>query len=384
MPRLPWAAAKSGLIRLEPNNANPRNSLGIALRRQGKFSEAIAEYRAAIQLKPEDAEGHCNLGALLCDHVRDYPAAEGEFRTAIRLNPDLAVAHENLGNALSGQGKHDEAIVEYRTAIRLKPDEANPHYGLGNVLLGEGKLNDAGAAYREAIRLNPDHAEAHCNLGIILQRQGDYAGAMEMFRKGHQLGSRRPDWRYPSAQWVAQAERELALANLSKRFPAMLRGADRPQDNAERLAFAQIAYDRKKFAVATRLWAEALASDPKLGNNPQTQPRYNAACAAALAAAGQGKDEPPLDDAARAKLRRQALDWLKAERTLWSKLLESGPPQARPFIAQTLRHWKEDSDLSGIRDKAALAKLPADESAAFTQLWADVAALLKKAELKPK
>jgi len=38
----------------------------------------------------------------------------------------------------------------------------------------------------------------------------------------------------------------------------------------------------------------------------------------------------------------------------------------------------------GIRDESALAKLPADERAAFTQLWADVAALLKKAEVKPK
>ena len=37
-----------------------------------------------------------------------------------------------------------------------------------------------------------------------------------------------------------------------------------------------------------------------------------------------------------------------------------------------------------VRTKAALAKLPADESAAFTQLWADVAALLKKAQAKPK
>jgi tetratricopeptide (TPR) repeat protein len=294
------------------------------------------------------------------------------------------VAHENLGNALSGQGKRDEASVAYREAIRLKPDEAGPHYGLGNVRLGQGKLDDALTAYREAIRLKPDHAEAHCNLAMILQRQGDYARALEMYRKGHELGSRRPDWRYPSAQWVAQAERLLAMANLSKRFPAILRGEDKPANNAERLAFAQLAYDGKKFAVATRLWALALASDPKLGDDRQAGHRYNAACAAALAAAGQGKDESPLDDAAKAKLRRQALDWLKAERTVWGKLLESGPPEARPLIVKTLSHWKQDSELAGIRDQEALAKLPADERAAFARLWADVAALLKKAEAKPK
>jgi len=39
---------------------------------------------------------------------------------------------------------------------------------------------------------------------------------------------------------------------------------------------------------------------------------------------------------------------------------------------------------SVVRTKAALTKLPADERAAFTQLWADVAALLKKAHKVPK
>jgi hypothetical protein len=41
--------------------------------------------------------------------------------------------------------------------------------------------------------------------------------------------------------------------------------------------------------------------------------------------------------------------------------------------------WQKVTDLAGIRDAAALANLPADEQKAFTQLWADVAALLKKA-----
>ena len=44
-----------------------------------------------------------------------------------------------------------------------------------------------------------------------------------------------------------------------------------------------------------------------------------------------------------------------------------------------MRHWQKDTDLAGIRDAAALAKLPAEEQKACTQLWADVAALLKKA-----
>ena len=62
-----------------------------------------------------------------------------------------------------------------------------------------------------------------------------------------------------------------------------------------------------------------------------------------------------------------------------AKQLASGRKEDRAAVQQKLRHWQKDTDLAGIRDAAALAKLPADERAAFTQLWADVAALLKKA-----
>jgi WD40 repeat protein/serine/threonine protein kinase len=149
-------------------------------------------------------------------------------------------------------------------------------------------------------------------------------------------------------------------------------------NNAERLQFAQLAYDHRLFGVAARLWAEALSSDPKLGDDRQSQHRFKAARAACMAVSGAG-DEPALDDAAKAKLRTQALDWLKAELNAWGQLLESGPVQDREVVLLQLNGWKHDSELAGIRDTAALAKLPADEQKTFTTFWADAAALLKTA-----
>lgn len=79
----------------------------------------------------------------------------------------------------------------------------------------------------------------------------------------------------------------------------------------------------------------------------------------------------------KAKLRHQALEWLRAELTAWTKLIESGPPQARTAFVRTLGHWKQDPDLMGIRDAEALAKLSADEQKSWRTLWADVESLLK-------
>jgi hypothetical protein len=164
-----------------------------------------------------------------------------------------------------------------------------------------------------------------------------------------------------------------------KRFLTLLRGEDEPADNAERLSFAQTAYDQRKFAFATRLFAEALESDPKLGDDRHARRRYIAARAAALAAAGQSEDGPPRDTAARAKLRHQALDWLKAELLAWTKLLKSGPPELRPFIEKTLRYWQQDGAFTGMRDVAALARLPAGEQREWHALWADFADLMADA-----
>jgi tetratricopeptide (TPR) repeat protein len=74
-----------------------------------------------------------------------------------------------------------------------------------------------------------------------------------------------------------------------------------------------------------------------------------------------------------------ARDWLRADLAVRTKQLETGEPADQSAAQQMLRYWQQDSDLAGVRDEAALAKLPGEEQKACTQLWADVAALLKKA-----
>jgi peptidoglycan/LPS O-acetylase OafA/YrhL len=104
-----------------------------------------------------------------------------------------------------------------------------------------------------------------------------------------------------------------------------------------------------------------------------------AACSAALAASGAAKDDPSPDEAGRAKFREQALGWLRAHLSAREKALDGRDAKARQAIVKNLDHWKEDTDLAGIRDEAALAKLPEGEREAFRSLWADVEALRVKA-----
>jgi tetratricopeptide (TPR) repeat protein len=399
-------------IRLKKDDAEPHYNLGIALAAKGDVDEAIAAFRAAIRLKKDFAWFHINLGdALLKKH--DVKGAIAAYREAIRLKKDFALAHYNLGIALRDKGDVDGAIAEYREAIRLKKGDAEPHfnlgialadqkdldgaiaeyreairlkkdnaeahYNLGIALIGKGRLEEAIAEYKEAIRLKKDCAEAHCNLGHALLGKGQFAEALACLRRGHELGSKNPRWPYPSAQWVKQCERLVALEG---KLPAILSGKEEPASAAESLEYAQVCQLKRLHAATARLYREAVAAQPGLVASPANGLRYNAACAAALAGCGSGEDAAQLTDAERAGLRQQALDWLRADLAAWRGLLVKEPDKSRPAVAQKMQHWLRDPDFNGVRGSAALSKLPAAERKSWRALWSNVAATLARAQPK--
>jgi tetratricopeptide (TPR) repeat protein len=306
--------------------------------------------------------------------------AEAAFREAIRLKADYHEGHYDLGNALVGQHRLKEAEKAFREAIRIKPDFPAGHLNLGTVLYAQGRFKESEAAYREAVRLKPNDPLPHCNVGLALQKQGRFADALEALRRGHALGTRTPGWRYPSADWARRCERHLTL---DRDLSAFLRGEKVPASAAERLEVAELCrqYKRLHFAAA-HLAAAAFTADPKLAADLRPQHRYNAACSAALAAAGNAEDARGLAVEEWAWLQQRAHDWLRADLTAYTQFVEKGDPATRSVIQKRLAHWQSDADLLAVRDPAWLAAMPAPDRVQWQQLWADVAALQKKAAAK--
>jgi tetratricopeptide (TPR) repeat protein len=366
-------------IAADPKHANAHNNLGVALAGQKDVEGAIASYRKAIAADPKHANAYNNLGAILCDVKRDYGGAIACFQNAIAADPKCALAHNNLGLALYGKKDVEGAIASYRKAIAIDPMFARAHHNLGYALKAKGDLDGAIACFRKAIALQPKFAEAHCNLGHALREQGSFPEALRYLEAGHQLGSRRTGWRYPSAAWVQRARR---LVELDGKLLRVLSGKAKPRDAAERLALADLAQKpyKREYAFAARLYAEAFAAKGATADL-LAQHRYNAACASALAAAGIGEGAAKLQDKERSRLRQQALDWLKADLVAWTKVAE-GLAKRRPQVRQQLTYWRAAPNLAAVRDKAALDKLPEAERASWRKLWADVDALLKRVPVR--
>jgi Tfp pilus assembly protein PilF len=239
-------------------------------------------------------------------------AKEAEYREALRLRPDSPEALVNIGNILLGRGQYVEAEAQCRQALRLHPDFPEAYVAriiLGRILQRMGRLAEAEAECREALRLRPDFPDAHGTMGTILTEEKKPAEAEAEYRDALRL---RPDY--------SEAHVNLGI---------LLAG-------------------QGKHAEAARHIAEAFAANPKLANNLGNPIRCGAARYAALAGCGQG-DGAKLADAERARLRRQALDWLRADLSAWDEFLVRQPEQARARAQQTLRHWQQDADFAGLR-----------------------------------
>jgi tetratricopeptide (TPR) repeat protein len=363
-------------IALDPKDARPRNNLGNALRDKKELDEAIKEYRAAIALDPKDAMPHNNLGIALSKN-KELDEAIKEYRAAIALDANFAAPHSSLGDALYDKKELDEAMKEYRAAIALDPKFAAPHNGLGNALYDKKELDEAIEEYQNAINIDGTYGPAHGALGRALLNKGRFAQAGEATRRCLKLLPEGDPNRNLGTQQLRQCEQ---LLDLDKRLPAILEGKEKPAD-AERVKLALLCVQpyKRLYAAAARFYAEALDAEPELSKDPANGVRYNAACAAALAAAGKGNDANKLEEKERARLRQQAREWLTDDLALWSKQADNQNPKAREAVHQQMKHWQTDDDLAGVRDRDALDKLPEAERDAWRKLWDDVAAVLAKA-----
>jgi tetratricopeptide (TPR) repeat protein len=368
-------AAYRKAIAVNPKFAAAYHMLGYTLATKNQLDDAIAEYNKAIAIEPKNAGYHYHLGQALQAQNR-LDDAVAEYKKAIEIDPRNVGIRRSLGSALRAENRLDDAIAEYKKIIEIDPKNALTYDDLGGALAANNQLDDAVAAYKKAIDIQPKNSGFHQSLVPVLLRAGLFAEATVYSERLLKLLPEDAPFR---RFYVLQRERCDRLLVMSPRLADLIAGKVAPADNRERLDLAYVCYYQKRYVAATRLFGEAFAADVKLTDDFTAWYHDSAACCAALAAAGQGLDGDKLDDNERTRLRQKALGWLRADLDLYRKQLETGKAQDRTLVQEALREWQKDSDLASIRDKDAVAKLPAGEKEAWEKLWAEVAELLQKA-----
>ena len=173
-------------VALNSDNSRAWRGLGVSLEKLGLYESAIASYHQAINLDPQDAYLHNDLGRIYGDQGK-YELAITSHQQAIELDPQDAIPHNGLGNVYKAQGQYELAIASYQQAINLDPKEAGYHFNLGNVYLAQGKYELAITSYQQAINLDPKYASSYNSLGMVYKAQGKYEFAIASYQQASDL-----------------------------------------------------------------------------------------------------------------------------------------------------------------------------------------------------
>jgi protein O-mannosyl-transferase len=188
-------------------NSIAEHNLGSYLMEEpGRLPDAILHLRAALQINPESASAHSDLGSALAKSGRTAEAI-AEFQEALRLKPGSALIAENLRKAQLEDGSHGaekhynsgvdllkagrpgEAVAEFVEALRIKPEYAEAEDNLGIALTQiPGREAEARGHFAAAVRLDPQSAKAHYNLGVALsQLPGKRADAVRELEAAYRI-----------------------------------------------------------------------------------------------------------------------------------------------------------------------------------------------------
>lgn len=142
---------------LDPDNANAENSLAVCLAMQGQNAEAEKAFTRVHEKEPENLMPLYNLGLLR--FLAGEPAqALAFYEKALAIDPAEHNANFQAARAAQALGDLEKAVAHYEAAVAAQPDAWQPYRGLGECLAALEKLPEARKALEAAARKNPNDA----------------------------------------------------------------------------------------------------------------------------------------------------------------------------------------------------------------------------------
>ncbi len=159
---------------LNPESAEAHINLGVIYGKRNYFDKEIAEYKKALSISPASFLAYRNLGVVYMLVGKKQDSIDA-LKQALSVNPDCLGCYSILESAYEISGRFNDAIGTYNTLIETKIKRgkgfgvdlslAKDYYNLGILL---GKLGDIRAieAFKNALKIDPEFAAVHNNLAI--------------------------------------------------------------------------------------------------------------------------------------------------------------------------------------------------------------------------
>ena len=281
---------------------------------------------------------------------------------ATKFRLDDAFIQNSLGALLRPEGKFAESETAHREAIRLKPDVANFHQCLGGVLAKQERFAEAVLTFRQAIMLAPTNSSLYAELGYVLRRLGRFDDSLAAYLRSHELGRGQPDPLFRRARGLHDAEQ---LAAAARRVPPFFPARPCLPISKIRLLWRSCSTIRNSTQPQPEPTPPHLPPIRDWRNNSQASiaiapPALRPWLAAAKARIAPGRTTMPALGYGK---------WLWIGLTpVWRRTSDGPRRQLTKGLSEdVMKLWQEDSDLAGVHDAAALAKLPDAERVALAE-----------------
>ena len=174
------------ILKIQPNHFDAMQLLGTIAIQAKNYEQCIELLTQALEVKTNYAPAYFNLGIALYE-LRKFDEAIQYYKKAITINPNYIAAHHALAKALKRTNQFEAAIAYYDRAISLNPLDADAYLNKGAALQELKSLDEALKSYDRAIILNPGDAGAHHNRGAALQGLGRLDEALDSYDKAISL-----------------------------------------------------------------------------------------------------------------------------------------------------------------------------------------------------
>jgi tetratricopeptide (TPR) repeat protein len=175
-----WNDTVYQMFRKTPGSYRVNQLSGEILEIQGKYQEAAAEYRKAIEKNPGALDLHFRLGRVLLIDAQSPDAMESarrEFEAELALNAGDAATEYEVGQILITQGKRDAGAQHLDRAVALRPDFGEALVAVGRLRLEDKKFAEAISLLTHAVKVQPGNETAHYSLMMAYRNSGDMESA---------------------------------------------------------------------------------------------------------------------------------------------------------------------------------------------------------------
>jgi len=176
------------VIKEFPEDANSYDLYASYLESQGRYDEALNNYKKAYQYNPDDSGVAFRLGNAYFERKR-YREAVKFFKKAKEAFVDDIEIIKKLAECYSELGEYGNAIEEYKSIIKIIPKHVSSRIQIGNAYLKLKQYQKAESYYKEALKIESGNLSVYYQLINLELTRKNLSGVKKYINKGFSLDS---------------------------------------------------------------------------------------------------------------------------------------------------------------------------------------------------